>query len=271
MWKARDFPQSSEETATRCNGDVLCADGFEITGARRGGGSGAYPVKVTGPSCTAWAKPTTDGGANARAAAHEKIVADLAFKLGFPVAPVMLSRLTKDKKFQGNPVSLPKVVALSFDVFRQPRPWNAIQPLLDDKHKAALCPQLSAALALHCWVDDHDHDWNDGNALFEIDADGGARAAFFDYAFSLSHEWTPPTDAPTRDWKRRNGPYALTETSQIVLAVERIEQLEVNELEVIITRIPADCLPTDLGRSFVTALDKRRKQLRKLLNLAGAP
>lgn len=269
MGDFRNFPDSSETTAKHST-ELECTKKFEITGNRLGGASGAYPVKVDGPLCPAWAKPANANADNAHTPAHEKIVADLAHKLGFPAAPVMLSRLTQDKSYQNNPVQLPAVVALSFDVLNQPKPWTKIEPLLNDQHKASLCPQLSAALALHCLVDDHDHDWNDANALFEINDDGTARTVFYDYAWSLSHQWKPPAPPPDRPWARRNGPYALTGEAQIIAAVEQIECLEVTDLKAIIERIPPDCLPADVGKALIDALDQRRTELRKLLNLAGA-
>ena len=268
MGKFRNFPENSIDTLKRCT-ELLCAEEFEITGDRRGGASGSYPVKVEGR--TGWVKPANTDAANAGTAAHEKIVADLAYALGFPVAPAMLTRGTKDKKFSGNPVPLPTVAVISFDVLSQPKAWAGISANLTDKHKAALAPQLSALLALNCWVDDHDHAWNEGNALFEINDDGTAQAVFFDYAWSLSHQWKPPADPPDRGWKGRNGPYTLTENAHIIAAVEQIEQLAVKELEYTISRIPPDCLPADVGKALIAALVERRKMLRSLLNLTGAP
>jgi hypothetical protein len=57
------------------------------------------------------------------------------------------------------------------------------------------------------------------------------------------------------------------EKSQIIHGVELIEHLAVKDLKAIIERIPADCLPLDLGKHLITALDQRRSQLRQLLQL----
>ena len=169
-------------------------------------------------------------------------MSDLAHALEFPVAPALLSTLT-----QGKPVGLPNTVVISFSTLKQGSPWPALAPAMTDAHRAALCPQLSAMLVLHCLVDDQDHDWNDGNALFEINPDGTAAAAFHDYANSWTHAWTPPAPAPVRDWKRRNGPWQLTEKSQIIRAVERIGELAVNDLMAIINRIRMIALRRTLG------------------------
>jgi hypothetical protein len=263
MGKYRKFPQNVEDLAKRCAAGLLCPEEFDITGGRLGGGSVAFPVQVKGPFCAAWVKPAVAAGDNATTAAHEKIVADVAHALGFPVAPVMLSTKT-----QGKSVPLPNTVALSFATLGQARPWNGIAPTMTNDHKRALCPQMSAMFALHCWIDDHDHNWNESNAQFECNADGSASAVFYDYGHSLTHQWAPPAAAPIRDWKQRQGPWAITEMSEIIHAIELIEKLAVKNLEAIIKRIPSDCLAPDLGNLLITALDQRRAQLKVLI---GAP
>jgi hypothetical protein len=259
MPKFRNFPADIEDLAKQCAADPLCTEEFEIIGTRAGGGSIAFPVRLKASGRLAWVKPAVAAGDNARTAAHEKIVADLAYALGFAIAPVALSRMTKGH-------GLPPIVALSFAALKQPKSWSGVLATLTDTHKAALRPQLSAILALHCWIDDHDHDWNEGNALFECDSNGAARTVFFDYGHSLTHQWTPPAAAPVRDWKRRNGPYSYTEKSEIIHAIEPIGKLAVKDLEAIIKRIPPDCLAPDLGTHLITALDQRRAQLGTLLN-----
>jgi hypothetical protein len=266
MPKLRNFPANSEALAKRCASELFCVEDFDVAGGRAGGGSGAFPVKVNGFVPPAWVKPAAAVGDNTRTAAHEKIVADIACALTFPVAPVMLSTLTK-----GKPVPLPDTVALSFGVLGQPKPWSGITAIMSDNHKASLSPQMSAMFALHCWIDDHDHNWNEGNALFECYADGSAAVVFYDYGHSLTHQWTPPGAAPNRNWQQRQGPWSVTKMPEIIHAVELIEKLAINDLEAIIRRIPPNCLAPDLGNHLITALDQRRAQLRGLMNLTGAP
>jgi hypothetical protein len=260
----RNFTADVEEMAKEYAADVFCDEEFEIIGGRAGGGSIAFPVRLKTSGRLAWVKPAVAAGQNARTAAHEKIVADVGYALGFPVAPVALNERTKGH-------GLPEVVALSFATLKQPRPWNGIKGALTNDHKAALSPQLAAILALHCLIDDHDHNWNEGNALFEIESGGAARTVFYDYGHSLTHEWTPPAAAPVRDWAARSEPYNIAENTHIIHAVELLERLAVKDLQAIITRIPVSCLAPDLGKHLITALDARRTQLKTLLNLAGAP
>ncbi len=167
----RNFPTFADDLASRCDGELECTEEFEITGNRAGGGSIAFPVRLKATGHKAWVKPAVAAAGNERTAAHERIVASLAYTLRFPVAPVMLSRHTRGH-------GLPEVVALSFATLPQGKPWNGIAGVLRDDHKRAIGRQLSAMLALHCWIDDHDHDWNEENALFEVDPDGTARAVF---------------------------------------------------------------------------------------------
>ncbi len=264
MGKFRNFPANVDELAARCSANLICTEEFEIIGNHAGGGSIAFPVRLKGSGLLAWVKPAVAAGDNARTAAHEKIVADFAHALGFPVAPVMLSRMTKGH-------GLPLIVALSFATLKQPTPWNGVAGILSDKHKAALRPQLSAMLALHCWIDDHDHDWNEGNALFECDADGTARTVFYDYGHSLTHQWNPPAAAPVRDWRRRQGPWSHAGQTEINDAIDLIAKLAVNDWRLIIERIPPDCLAPALGGHLITALIERRAHLANFLNIAGAP
>ena len=91
---------------------------------------------------------------HALTAAHEKIAADLGHALGLPVAPVLLSKQTKGH-------GLPNIVALSFATLKQPTQWGAV--VADGGQRADLRPALAGMWGFHCWIDDHDHNWSDGN------------------------------------------------------------------------------------------------------------
>ncbi len=262
MW--RRFSSEVEGFAKTYATDLLSNERFTIDGNRRGSGSIAFPVTLVDSKRQAFVKPAVAAGDNARTAAHEKIAADLGHALSLPIAPAVLSRETKGH-------GLPPAVALSFVTFPQPRPWATMAPILTNVHKTSLCSALSAMWVFHTWIDDHDHNWNEGNALFEVSTDGNAGVVFYDYGHSLTHQWTPPAAAPPRNWGARTGPLQLVTSGEMLKAVERIEQFPVKQLESIIGRIPADCMPQDLGKNLITALDQRRAELRKLLNLVGAP
>jgi hypothetical protein len=121
----------------------------------------------------------------------------------------------------------------------------------------------------HAWIDDHDHNWHEGNALFECHADGTAGTVFYDYGHSLMHQWKPPAPAPVRNWTAKSGPFAMLEAADMSQIIERIEQFPVKDLESIITRIPAECLAPDLGKSLIAGLTDGRAQVGDLLK--GAP
>jgi hypothetical protein len=262
MW--RRFSAEVEDFAKTYAADLRCHGRFTIDGDRRGGGSIAFPVTLVNSKRRAFVKPAVAAGDNARTAAHEKIAADLGYALGLPVAPVILSNETHGH-------GLPTTVALSFVTFPQPRPWATTAPILTNVHKTLLRSALSGMWVFHTWIEDHDHNWNEGNALFEVSSDGNAGVVFYDYGHSLTHQWIPPAAAPTRNWGARNGPFQMVQPGDMLTAIERIEQFPVKQLESIIGRIPPDCMPVDLGRNLIVALDQRRAELRKLLNLEGAP
>ena len=69
-----NFPANPEDLAKHCAAELMCGEEFDLVGGRQDGGSGAYEVKVKGRyGARAWAKPSTAAGANARAAAHERL------------------------------------------------------------------------------------------------------------------------------------------------------------------------------------------------------
>ena len=133
-----------------------------------------------------------------------------------------------------------------------------------------LRPALASMRAFYCWIDDHDHDWSDGNALLERTSAGEIRAAFIDHSYSLTKAWNPPAPPLVRNWRTMNGPYAQSDIAAMTRIVEQIEQFPLTDLPDIIQKVPPDCLSAAGGDALAHALFDRREQLRGLLNLTGA-
>lgn len=236
---------------------MLCTEGFDVIGSKAGGGTGAVPIKFKAANSTAWLKPWQAKGARLADVAHERIAFRLGHFLSLPVSPVAIAKNSAD-------ANLPPWVALSYAALEQPRPWG--QNAFDEATARRFAPVLGAMLAFHCWIDDHDHNWNEGNALFELSARGPA-AAYFDYSYSLSKRLTPAGEFPAQDWRALGGPNSMADWDTAAQVVEKIEGFPVKELRCIIEEVPDDCLQAEAKNRLIDALGQRRAEVRALLKL----
>jgi hypothetical protein len=200
----RRFAPHIETLARRCFENPESQEAFTISGAPAGGATTAIPITINANGIRAYAKPARAATDNGACVAHEKIASDIGYKLGLPVAPVLLSRACTG-------TALPPIVALSYMALPQPRPWGQVS--LSPDELTALRPVLAAMYAFHVWIDDHDHNWN------------VVRTVFIDYTFSLTHQWNPPAAAPVRPWHTMTGPYANTDFGALTAAIGKIERL----------------------------------------------
>lgn len=258
--KLRNFDQRIEDKAIECASSPFTAEPFDIIDpARQGGGTGAVKVAMSASRLIAWAKPEGAGNAHIRDVAHEKIAADLGLAFNLPVAPVAVSAKTTGK-------NLHPIVALSYEAFAMGKPLNHLPP--DAKLK--LREALSAMFVFLAFIDDHDH-FGGSNAHFEI-VNGEPRVSFFDWGHSLTHQWVVPGPAPHRaEWQNPPALFAPLDMAAANRILQLIEGFPINELERIITAIPPESLPADVQRFLIQAMDQRRKDLRTVLNLTGAP
>lgn len=254
MW--RKFTPVVEEAARACFENPVISAPLTIEGALEGGGTSSRRVRVNG--LVGWAKPARIAPDNASCVVNEKIAHDLAFELGLPVAPTQIITDHGSSEF-------PPFVSVAYAATAQPRHWN--DGMLNAPQAASVASALGAMRVFHAWIDDHDHDWNAGNALIEpLDADS-ARPVFIDYSFSLTREWRPPAPPPVRPWRARNGPYATMDLASADSAVERILALDVNKIELIIRRIPGVLLDRASAEALILGLADRRTDLRKIIGL----
>jgi len=256
----RNFDQHIDDKASECASNPYTAEPFDIIDpARQGGGTGAVKVKMQASQLIAWAKPEGAGNAHIRDVAHEKIAADLGLAFNLPVAPVAVSAKTTGK-------NLHPIVALSYEALRMGRPLAQIPPDASLKLRGT----LSAMFVFLAFIDDHDH-FGGANAHFEI-VNGEPRVAYFDWGHSLTRAWTipgPPADRP--QWKNPPQPFAPLDLAAADAILQRIEGFPIKDLERIITGVPLETMPADVQNNLVRALDQRRRVLRTVLNLTGAP
>lgn len=114
-------------------------------------------------------------------AAHEKIVADLAYHVGLPIPPVILWDRQDD--------TLPQRYAcISAWAFPDALHWGQVEGSLTEAQKESTRPIFSAMLPFETWVSAEDRKRE--HTLVHVDRSGGAPAlAFIDYSFSLSKGW----------------------------------------------------------------------------------
>jgi hypothetical protein len=129
------------------------------------------------------------------------------------------------------------VVALSYEVLPQGRPWQQAEGLLTPEIKATIKAALSAMWAFHAWIIDCDHNWNGGNVIVELHATEPARLAFIDYS----------------------------DEGAIEELIVGIEKLSLTDFDRVIRRIPGDCLANGLVDPLIAGLDARRANLRNIL------
>jgi hypothetical protein len=159
----------------------------------------------------------------------------------------------------------PAIVAASYQASEQPRPWT--EGHLNEAQRRSLAAPLGAMRVFHAWIDDHDHDWNPGNALIDVIDERTVRTIFIDYSFSLTRQWTPPTPPPARNWNSRNGPFKNLDPVAALAAIDRINQLALSDIEAIIYRVPEAILAHATGVGLARGLYERRAGLKGLLGL----
>ena len=183
----------------------------------------------------------------------------LGHRLGLPVDTVQISRETT-----GLSLLLPRVVALSFPMLGQARPWA--QMVISPVERPFLRRIFTAMHVFHCWIDDHDH-FCGSNMEAERMPDGSIRMAFFDYGHSLTREWRPPDPPVMRSqWKSPPMPFSSRDPLVLDLIVDQIQQITLGELQSIIDSVPADCMTAPERTNLVTGLFERAQRLRTVLS-----
>ncbi|WP_443750828.1 hypothetical protein [Asticcacaulis solisilvae] len=148
--------------------------GFTTIGLFSNTATGSCRVSF-GENNIGYIKPNTQSGDSRNLlVAREKIAADLAHALGFPVAPVVIRMPTGDR--WNHPM------ALSLSCLQSPRPWNP-----DDADLAKMAvADLERLRIFWSWIGDVDHNGNRGNLLYERTG-STCRVIAIDHARSMCH------------------------------------------------------------------------------------
>jgi hypothetical protein len=201
-------------------------------------------------------KPAHAGDGTPRAA-HEKIAADLAFRLRLPVPAVCL---WKDP-------SNGHLFAVSTWAFRQAMTWGEVSTRLSATFMQNAAPAFSAMRVFHTWIGDTDHGGNPGNVLVDVESgEDQPRVAFIDHAFSMSQNPDFVTK-PAQIVPSLYVPDGMSHLASISETIERINQMEATMLETIVRRVPAPFLPSERAEAIILGLLKRRTELAGLFGV----
>lgn len=199
-------------------------------------------------------KPGISGASNPHTAATEKIVADLAYKVGLPVPPVTLWD-------RGAAADDPRFVAISAWAFQQPFTWAQIETLLTHAQRQQLIRPASAMIPFEVWINADDRH-NAGNVLVGFESEE-AIGAWIDYAFSLDYLWKGnvcPGCAVTPMYPQ----VGVADTVSMKSTADRIAAVDSKTIEEIINRVPSGYLPRGVADNIILNLLARQTGVRSL-------
>jgi hypothetical protein len=263
----RQFPKHIEAIAKSAFDTVVSDEPWTILGDPTPTASAAVLVEMKSTGARAYAKPANPASHFPTVcAAHEKVVSDLAYVLGLPIPPVVLSRPPSNLDF-------PSIVAVSYVPFPQCRRWS--ERLGIAEFAPANITQIASAMAVfHTFICDTDHGGNDGNQVIDMYFEDRYvhGIAFIDYAYSLTHTWdwnqVPPS--PNRSFGRCNvfdQSIAGLDEAAIAEAVELIEGLPDETVRKLVNRIPDDSYSSTVAETLCEFLCERKANLRRLMAL----
>ncbi|MFY9657261.1 MAG: hypothetical protein WAK01_11865 [Methylocystis sp.] len=247
LWR---FQPRESQIAEQWVGQIFADGVWRIVKPVGSGESGSFEV-VRSDGMRGYAKPAFQAGTNVPRAAHEKIAADLGFKLKIPIPPSVLWKDGANGLF-----------SISLSAFRQPITWQQAMPIITQKFFDNASTILAAGLVLHSWIGDSDHNNHPGNIVVDAECSEDVPSiAFIDHAFSMSHSWNCANHTVTRI-----SPYYFIGTStplqsHFEAAVRRIEVLADADIEEVVRRIPDLYLEESRANIIVENLIQRRADL----------
>ncbi len=215
----------------------------------------------------AYLKPTAR--CNYPAAAHEKIVSDLAFDLKIPVAPVLLSDCKLVFKRPQPEACVSLVTHPSTPTWPYVLSPSILASPVGDALRDAAREQLSRIAVLDLWIENSDRD-NPGNIIFGEDATAANRNGFvaIDHASSMG--------GPEGKW--RNGGWRSTISTpfpkvmvplldmQVMLRVAaNIASFQNSIVGSCVERIPDRYMSADAKKDAVSGLVGRKNLLSDLV------
>lgn len=262
----RAFPEAAEAASQQWRAEVLTGLAWTVVGSPGERGGEAQSFFVRSGHAGGYAKPGRNQPPVTQhpRAAHEKIAADLAFDLGLPVSAVVL--------WDRGKVSSPneRYLSISLLVFTPAFTWGQIegQPGLVQRLAPAISETASAMTAFDTWVGNTDR-INANNLLAQLDDRQDpplARAAYIDYANSLSYGWRANETAWMHGgavgWYPTQVAPDLAATAE---GIDRIEALPTDVIEEVVGRIPPGFLTDECRQVILKGLLHRKRTLREIM------
>lgn len=244
-------------------------------GSARKGESGGMPVTSNRYSGRrAHMKPWSSNRSRGCRAPREKIASDLAYDLGVPVPPVVLSKRPR-AAHDGE-----MFTCVSLYVYAAGFPWEVVRDnLAAGKAEVStwVVPHLPSAaavgLAFDTWLDQRDHGDTTSNILFGYDQADYSQAGFvfIDYAFSMGMTGQEPAWVDGGHLLCRHVPFPSMmlermDRGALEDAIKRIETYPDNCLEEIVSRIPGDYFQPQERESILAGLRDRKLHLRSFVS-----
>jgi hypothetical protein len=230
------------------------------------GEAGGYFVEADGFPRRCYLKPANahQNAEQVSRAAREKIASDLAYDLGLPVPPAVLT--TRDPV----PPGCESAVVVSLIMYPRQWAWEHVRTHPDGDSPAALAmahvfAACSPMLAFDTWLHQVDHADHPHNVIWGYDPakPADSRIVFLDFAFSMGFQGDWNGDA----WKNvqpAGFPGKLRthlDTEALRSAVESIERFPDESLREIVGRIPPTHLPESQRVTILQGLFGRRRLL----------
>jgi hypothetical protein len=132
-----------------------------------------------------------------------------------------------------------------------------------------VAPAFSAARVFHTWIDDQDHNGNDGNVIVDISSsDDKPGVAFIDHAFAMSRNSNFASSAVQPLGIHYVG-QDLSKPDAIAKMCQYINQLEASMIEEVVRRVPAQFLSSARADGIIKGLLSRRLELLQVFGVGS--
>jgi hypothetical protein len=244
----RKFPPEVEEIAREWRQIGVTKDNWTITNApNKPGEANGFWVRST--SVSGYAKPGRNQPPVSQhcRAAHEKISADLAFDVELPVPPAVLW----ERKLP--PAGCETCCVISALPFANPHRWDELGTI--SARFEPLMGRLASAMAVFdTWIHNSDRH-NAGNLIVTEDMTHSVpilRIAYIDYANTLSLHWSDPVRAANIAPVGVYPVNAPPDVNAMREVIAKIEALQGNVIESIVSRVPPAFLPEPARTNLAT-------------------
>jgi hypothetical protein len=253
----RCFAKPDEDVADLWSKETLTSEVWTLAGPIGTGESGSIHI-MSEAGLRGACKPAFGPDGTPRAA-HEKIAADLAYQLKLSVPACSL---WADPQSGGH-------YSISAWAFDQAMKWGEVRANLTLAFLQSAAPAFSAARVFHTWIDDQDHNGNDGNVIVDVSSsDDRPGVAFIDHAFSMSRNPNFASSA-VQPLGVHYVPQDLSDAEAIAKMISYINELEASMIEDIVRRVPTQFLPSERADGIIQGLLSRRPELLRVFGVGS--